>query len=177
MNTQKYTVYATIICLSVLTSSIAIAAGPYKWVDKDGKIHYTDVPPTQGDASRVKVPAANPSPESPSEDQTSDRDAKGNCRTMKCLADEMEATRLQREKDYDRQRAENERYAKQKSNPPHYVNGRDLETMIQQCRSGACGTDTRNCEDRTYLLACSIRQSEIRERAKDTFEQQRGWRP
>lgn len=51
--------------LTVLTVTQAVlAAGVYRWVDEQGKVHYGDRPPSQADSSPVKIEAApTPAPE------------------------------------------------------------------------------------------------------------------
>ena len=46
------------VVLAVLLTGVAAMAAAetvYKWVDKSGQVHYTDVPPRQGDAKVVAV--------------------------------------------------------------------------------------------------------------------------
>jgi hypothetical protein len=53
--------------LIVLAASFLFAASAaaqqYKWVDKDGKVRYGDVPPPGANATRLKPPSSGPSPE------------------------------------------------------------------------------------------------------------------
>lgn len=61
-------------CLLVLAAILAApaAAQIYQWRDADGRVHYSDVPPAQGDAKTVRPaarpgagPAADTAPEGP----------------------------------------------------------------------------------------------------------------
>jgi hypothetical protein len=42
-----------ILSLVLGTALTAYAAGAYKWIDKDGEIHYTQLPPPDGQAERI----------------------------------------------------------------------------------------------------------------------------
>lgn len=44
-----------IFILAALLAAFAAHAGTYKWIDKDGKVHYSDTPPPQG-AEEVELP-------------------------------------------------------------------------------------------------------------------------
>ena len=57
------------IFLALLMASATASAQMYKWVDKDGKVRYTDTPPPGGTKSSkiaAPAPAASPAPGSPS---------------------------------------------------------------------------------------------------------------
>jgi hypothetical protein len=56
---------AIILVVTCLFATVA-SAQQYKWVDKDGKVRYGDVPPPGVDATRLKAPSgpAAPAPES-----------------------------------------------------------------------------------------------------------------
>jgi hypothetical protein len=63
----------------ILCVTLAFAAGAsaqmYRWVDKDGRVHYTATPPPAGTASRtLQAPAASPPPAS--DDAAKDAGAK-----------------------------------------------------------------------------------------------------
>ena len=48
---------STIVCALALTGVAAVATAEtvYKWVDSGGQVHYTDLPPRQGDARILEV--------------------------------------------------------------------------------------------------------------------------
>ena len=50
------------IALAILLATATVAAQVYKWVDKDGKVQYTDTPPpasaTKAEAKKVDAPAS-----------------------------------------------------------------------------------------------------------------------
>ena len=80
-----------------------------------------------------------------------ERDDKGNCLTMKCLADQMEADRLAREREYARRISENERAARQKTpDGKHATAGNPLDEHLREnCRNGLYyGTSSKvDCDD------------------------------
>lgn len=47
----------TIVCALALTGVAAVATAEtvYKWIDSGGQVHYTDLPPRQGDARILEV--------------------------------------------------------------------------------------------------------------------------
>lgn len=52
-----------LFCALAAVTNLCAAAGVYKWVDKDGKVHYTDQPPPTSAAVKVRThstPAVNP---------------------------------------------------------------------------------------------------------------------
>ena len=55
---------------AALLFATAVAAQAYRWVDKDGKVHYSDQPPPEGarQSGVVSAPAAGTSPPAPSGD-------------------------------------------------------------------------------------------------------------
>jgi hypothetical protein len=59
-------------CL-LLAALLAFAAGAsaqqYKWVDRNGRVQYGDVPPPGANATPLRGPAARPAPEAPSSDE------------------------------------------------------------------------------------------------------------
>lgn len=50
------------LCMA-FAAAAAHAQTVYKWVDKDGKVHFGDTPPTDRDATAQRVPGAGPSTE------------------------------------------------------------------------------------------------------------------
>ena len=55
----------TVLGASCLLASVAVAATVYRWVDDQGKVHYSDVVPERyrSKAKPVNAPAAEPTPE------------------------------------------------------------------------------------------------------------------
>jgi len=100
----------TVFVLAAATSPPGMAQKLYKWVDKDGKTHYSQTPPADAAASQSKLNVPKQDSPAPQVELTEDgRDPDGNCKTMKCMADQMEADRLEREQGYATQRWRNER--------------------------------------------------------------------
>jgi glutaredoxin len=60
MRAPKPIVLAAFISLAALAAQ---AQTVYKWVDKDGKVHFGDTPPTDRDATAQRVPGGGPSSE------------------------------------------------------------------------------------------------------------------
>lgn len=52
----------TLVFAAILLFTGAASAQQYKWVDKDGKVRYGDVPPPGANATRMKPPAAASAP-------------------------------------------------------------------------------------------------------------------
>jgi hypothetical protein len=137
----------------------AAAGSLYRWVDKEGKVHYSESPPVETPTTETKIhvrtPAGTPDD---SEIPKSDYDANGNCATIKCMADQMEAERLERERGYARQRQENEQAAtseKQKSASRVIDSAAGLrdEKLRTQCLNGVYyGANSKvNCNDAAAL--------------------------
>lgn len=150
------------LCLAITIPSVSLAASVYKWVDKNGKVYYSESPPPKGETSKVKIPPPSANDEPVISQGMSVRDPDGKCLTIKCIADEMETSRLARERSYVKQRAENERVMQPKTEsapqwPPQdplYSDG----YMRTQCLHGQCGSDTRDCEDINKLRECAAMQ-------------------
>lgn len=136
-----------VLAALMFVSAAVPAAGVYKWVDQSGKVHYGEAPPTEAPRSegRVHVPSAPVEPAAP----LADRDERGNCQTIQCLADQMERERLARERKYAERRAENEREArKPPANKPEPLSGVDKQ-LQENCRNGLFyGSNSRvDCND------------------------------
>jgi hypothetical protein len=61
------------IALAVLLAATVVAAQVYKWVDKDGKVQYSDTPPPDAKAEAKKVdvkPASGTAPAAPTKAAT-----------------------------------------------------------------------------------------------------------
>lgn len=147
----------------------AVASGVYKWVDDQGKVHYSEQAPATGDnvTLRTAPPSTNKEPELSQGESV--RGADGNCLTIKCVADEMEQSRLQREAEYAKQRAINDSQAR----PQKPVGAAELpsqgslysdEYMRTQCLHGQCaGVSWRDCDDVQKLRQCAQFQQGARE--------------
>jgi len=143
-----------------------MAAGLYKWVDKDGKVHYSETPRSDGESSSLKVQEAPSDTEPPLNQGESVRGPDGNCLTVKCMADEMESDRLQREDAYARQRAENERAARKRtpSAPKEApIAESEKDWLRNQCLNGSLGPSTRDCDDYEKLREYAERRAHAKE--------------
>lgn len=56
--------------LAILLATATVAAQVFKWIDKDGKVNFTDTPPpaeaVKGEAKKIVTPSASPSPQATS---------------------------------------------------------------------------------------------------------------
>lgn len=144
------------LCVFLTTGANASAAELYRWVDKDGKVHYSQTRPAEAPTTQTKIKVPDTKAGSDGDGMPpGDRDEHGNCVSIKCMADQMEADRLERERGYARQKAENERAAKvppSVSKPSSPPNPRD-ELLREQCRSGIHygGNSHPNCDDTATL--------------------------
>ncbi len=50
------------IAMLTLSASGIVSAAPYKWVDKSGQVHYSQVPPVGAPAVEVNVAVSHPAP-------------------------------------------------------------------------------------------------------------------
>lgn len=147
----------------------AAASGVYKWVDEQGKVHYSQQAPSSGDNVPIRTPPPSTNNEPDLSQGESVRGADGNCLTIKCVADEMEQSRLQREAEYAKQRAVNDSQAR----PPKQAGAAELppqgplygdEYMRTQCLHGQCsGLSRRDCDDVQKLRQCARFQQGVRE--------------
>lgn len=52
--------------LAIFLATATVAAQVFKWIDKDGKVNFSDTPPpavaVKGEAKKIVVPSASPSP-------------------------------------------------------------------------------------------------------------------
>lgn len=152
---MKRRILAVVALATAFSCVAAVAANLYKWVDKDGKVHYSQTRSATAPASEAKIELRTPSGPNNTNNSTpqAERDASGNCLTVKCLADQMESERLAREHEYARQIAENERAGKKNKNikeskSPAAATGLD-EHLRENCRRGLYyGASSRvNCDD------------------------------
>lgn len=167
-NERKKSTLIVLLVAMVLPLQVA-ASGVYKWVDDQGKVHYSEQAPATGDnvTLRTAPPSTNKEPELSQGESV--RDADGNCLTIKCVADEMEQSRLQREAEYAKQRAINDSQAR----PQKRVGAAELpptgslysdEYMRTQCLHGQCaGVSWRDCDDVQKLRQCAQFQQGARE--------------
>jgi len=88
------------ICLGLLLAAGTASAQMYRWVDKDGKVRYSDVPPTGTKAASVKAPPPPATP--PAVDA---KDAKG--------AKKGPLTPAEQEQEYRKRRAEAQKAAEE----------------------------------------------------------------
>lgn len=167
-NERKKSTLILLLVAMVLPLQVA-ASGVYKWVDDQGKVHYSEQAPATGDNATLRTapPSTNKEPELSQGESV--RDADGNCLTIKCVADEMEQSRLQREAGYAKQRAINDSQAR----PQKPVGTAELpptgslysdEYMRTQCLHGQCaGVSWRDCDDVQKLRQCAQFQQGARE--------------
>jgi len=91
------------------------AAQLYKWVDKDGKVHYSDAPPAKEESKRLSIPT-NPAPEPPksavARDKELDKGRKAAQEASKKTEDTAKATAVK-----------DENCSRAKSNYQIYANG------------------------------------------------------
>lgn len=169
---SRHVLFGLISCIALYPSGL-IAGKVYKRVDKDGRVFYSQIPPREGASSQVTTQAP------PSDDGTqlpqgeSIRGTNGECLTIKCVADEMEADRLKREGEYARRRAENENAAKKKpqngsSNPT--ASPGEKNYLRQLCLNGSIGPSTRDCDDIDKLRGWYNAQRQEDERIRRELE-------
>lgn len=149
--------HATIVVVTAATmftcmAIAAVAANVHRWVDKDGKVHYSQIPPVTAPADEAKLKIQTPSALSAGEaaGPQAERDAQGVCLTMKCVADDMEADRLERERGYAERIAENERAGRKKTESKQPTIPNPLDEHLQaNCRNGLFyGSSSKvNCDD------------------------------
>jgi hypothetical protein len=53
------------LSLLALLLALPVSAEIYSWRDKDGRLHYSDVPPAAGEANRIETRATAPAAQSP----------------------------------------------------------------------------------------------------------------
>jgi hypothetical protein len=134
------------IAMAILLATATVAAQVYKWVDKDGKVQYTDTPPpasaTKTEAKKLDMaPAAAPAASAPG----------------KSLAD--------RAKDFDKRKADDAEKQKkaeadQKNADIKAANCKDAKSNLAALESGrpmARTTDTGGRE----VLSDEARQADI----------------
>lgn len=124
-----------VVLATLLFPGLLVAAGLYKWIDKDGKVHYSSTPPSEAPRTETRLSVPNAPADVPL--PQAERDDSGNCQTVKCMADQMEADRLARERGYAQRRAENERATRK----PVATTQPQVSTPIDQhlqenCRNG-----------------------------------------
>ena len=103
---------ASWIFLAMLLAASSASAQMYKWVDKDGKVHYGNTPPPGSKTTSVKAPqsgAAAPAPAS----SAGDAKKKG---PLTSAEQEQEYRKRQQEADKDGKKAEQEQQAKAQRN-------------------------------------------------------------
>ncbi len=113
-----------IIAIAVLLAAVTVTAQVYKWVDKDGKVQYSDIPPppnakvdTQKLSTKSASGPAAPEKALPANAKDATKDDKGKAATKgapKSLAERVKESDKKREEDAAaaKKAAEDERYAK-----------------------------------------------------------------
>src|SRR5688572_26689434 len=54
---------AALLLVALLFAAAGASAQQYKWVDRNGRVQYGDVPPPGADATRLRVPSGSSAPE------------------------------------------------------------------------------------------------------------------
>ena len=141
-------------------SNSALAEKVYRWVDKDGKVHYSQTAPTSEASGEKEIRTTPPPTPDTAADEPEERNERGECLTVKCMADQMEADRLKRERGYAEQRAKNERALPKKAEvKPSTVPSGPLSEHDKQlqhnCRRGLYYTTNSriNCDDMDQVRA------------------------
>jgi len=71
---MKHALWRTMIILILLATSTVLAGSIYKWVDKEGKVHYSDRAPeedqVEGDVETRPAVSGNPSPAASKEEES-----------------------------------------------------------------------------------------------------------
>lgn len=140
------------VLVTFVFPSLLVAAGLYKWVDKDGKVHYSSTPPSEAPRTETRLSVPNAPADVPA--PQADHDDSGNCQTVKCMADQMEADRLARERKYAERRAENERAARKPAATAQPQVSTPVDQHLQEnCRKGLFyGSSSRvDCNDLATL--------------------------
>lgn len=91
MQTRKLLV----LLLLVVWTASASAAGVYKWVDEQGRVHYGERPPARTQAQEIAVKQAPPPP-MPAEDEAARRDNQQ--RLLRAFEEEREQKKAQKQK-------------------------------------------------------------------------------
>lgn len=153
MRTYQLIVFAW---LAGMAAHAAFAEKIYRWVDQNGKVHYSQTKPdtaTTSERSLVTDPAPTPQA-APALEPEPERNQRGECLTVKCMADEMEADRLKRERGYAEQRAKNERALQKKSETsapktPSVPLSEHDKQLQHNCKRGLYyGSNSKiNCDD------------------------------
>jgi len=85
----------------LFVAAMLIAAGAsaqqYKWVDKDGKVRYGDVPPPGVKATPMKPPASGPSPAAPAPSAGAQPDAEKRKRQADAAKEKEKAEKAEQE--------------------------------------------------------------------------------
>lgn len=145
--------------IAFASAPAAVADKVYRWVDQDGKVHYSQTAPATAPTSEQELKISAPATPDAAADVPEERNERGECLTIKCMADQMEADRLQRERGYAAQRAKNERALKKADAKPSSVPAgppSEHDKQLQHnCRRGVYYTmNSRvNCDDIAQLRA------------------------
>jgi hypothetical protein len=95
------------IALALIALALAPLAGAqlYKWVDKDGKVHYSDQPPPAQAAKQINVaPGPAPAPSALAKDKALEK-TRAESRDAAKKAEETEKVAKQRQEECDRARS------------------------------------------------------------------------
>lgn len=147
-----------LVGFTIAVSTSAVAEKVYRWVDQDGKVHYSQTAPGAGATSEKAITTTAPPRADSATEPEPERNERGECLTVKCMADQMEADRLKRERGYAEQRAKNERALQKKPGtgwppkPPTTLSARDKE-LQHNCRRGLFyGSNSKiDCDDMDAL--------------------------
>ena len=134
-----------VLALLLLTPALA-AAQAYRWVDEQGKVHYTQTPPPKGDYGEVAPPPPSPggSPHLDALSQKARESDKAKATEEKSAA----AAEQQRQKLCDRAKRQN---AHLQGSGTYYATGKDgnreylSPAQIDQKRAEAQAAMQKNC--------------------------------
>ncbi len=165
---SKHVLCGLIFCVALCPGGL-VAGNVYKHVDENGGVYYSQIPPREGEVSRITTPAPPADDGAQLPQGESIRGKNGECLTVKCMADEMETDRLKREGEYARRRAENERAVKKKTQDgpsKTAASGISADALQQLCLNGSIGPSTRDCNDvnklRKWYEAEIMRNEELK---------------
>lgn len=168
--------------LAGMASHAAFAEKIYRWVDQNGKVHYSQTKPdTAATSERSFVADPAPTPEAAPAEPEPERNQRGECLTIQCMADDMEAERLKRERGYAEQRAKNERVLQKKTEtktlktPSTPISEHDKQ-LQHNCKRGLYyGTNSKiDCDDMGAVRA-EWKKHYDREMSRRDYQQRHGY--
>ncbi len=148
---MRYSITCAVALL--ILPMVAAAGGVYKWVDKDGKVHYSQTRPKETDASALKV-----SPPPPADAAAPSSGGASKCLSYECYAEMLKQDRLERERRYAQARAERDREFERErrqrgTTAPSASSGGSIsdEYLRSLCRGGGQNATKTDCNDTAKL--------------------------